>query len=234
MPAGLRYNTAMKTKQCKLCQSPFQTDNHRLRYCSEACQKKGYRSGGVERDCETCAKKYRTWDSRLERSRFCSKACAARAMMMVRPPCKQCGGPIREVKDTRASKFCSKTCANRWTAKNRKATKYRVKTLKGYVMLRAPYHPNATTKGYVMEHRLVMEKHLGRLLEADEVVHHKNSIKDDNRLENLELMTKPEHDSLPKPRRPIVCPKCGHCIARSRYAWDAGPISTSSEPPAAE
>ncbi len=63
----------------------------------------------------------------------------------------------------------------------------RSKRASGYVYLYAPDHPNAVATRYVLEHRLVMEAHLGRVLLPSEHVHHINGIKDDNRVENLEL-----------------------------------------------
>ena len=60
-------------------------------------------------------------------------------------------------------------------------------TQEGYVLILMPSHPYANKRGYVREHRLVMEKKLGRYLEPKETVHHKNEIRDANYPENLGL-----------------------------------------------
>ena len=66
---------------------------------------------------------------------------------------------------------------------------------KGYIYIYSPDHPFKTKKGYVYEHRLALEKKLGRYLKRDEVAHHINGIITDNRPENLEMMTVSEHTS---------------------------------------
>lgn len=64
----------------------------------------------------------------------------------------------------------------------------------GYILIHAPFHPYCDSDGYVREHRLVMEKYFKKFLLPQEVVHHKNNNKEDNRIENLELFKKEEHD----------------------------------------
>lgn len=58
----------------------------------------------------------------------------------------------------------------------------------GYMVRLVTEHPFADKRGYVLEHRLVMEHHLGRFLKPGEVVHHKDQDRLNNDIGNLELL----------------------------------------------
>lgn len=66
----------------------------------------------------------------------------------------------------------------------------------GYVDVYMPDHPMAKTNGYVAEHRLVASEVVGRVLDKSEEVHHIYGNKDDNRPENLAVVSKGKHQRL--------------------------------------
>jgi hypothetical protein len=71
----------------------------------------------------------------------------------------------------------------------------------GYIVVYCSEHPYRNNHNYVFEHRLVIEKNIGRYLKPTEVIHHINGVKTDNRIENLKLMPKKEHDRFETIRR---------------------------------
>lgn len=103
-----------------------------------------------------------------------------------RANCKYCG---KSFPLFHSEQYCSRECGYKAMSErpsyNWKGGK-QVNT-HGYILQHSPDHPAANRSGYVLEHRLVMEQTLGRILDKDEQVHHKNGDRSDNRPENLEL-----------------------------------------------
>lgn len=151
--------------------------------------------------------------------------------------CLVCGTPfkvrpseVRKAMDRGCSApiYCSLTCRDSAYvgSGNPKWRGGTTITKDGYVLRRALDHPHANRHGYVLEHRLVMEAHLGRILDPAEVVHHINHVRADNGIENLEVLPSGSAHRVHHGYWEIH--PCGHCgvdVQRSighRRTWHRG------------
>lgn len=121
----------------------------------------------VELVCEHCGCTYTRKPSRVKKSRFCSRKC--------------CGHWVYEFKNK--DKFLEQS----------KLSGSMSPTWKGGVQVIGGYRLVSRGGKRKQEHRLVMEENIGRELSREEIVHHINGDKLDNRIKNLEILTQSEH-----------------------------------------
>lgn len=164
---------------------------------------------GREISCEYCGKVSYFSPSRLKyKKHFCSKVCKSKSLLKEKVilKCDSCDIEFGVHLSTeywnkirnRKHRFCSRKCETTYLQGERSPgwTGGRFRNDRGYILIYNKDHPRPVARGYVYEHILVVENILGRYLLLDEHVHHKNGVRDDNRIENLEILTSSKHAKL--------------------------------------
>ena len=175
---------------CRKCYTKQWLQNIPEKTC-DRCASKFSKSAGAT--CWPCLDKIRKEKSRKVECTQCKRV-GLLILNMTEKLCTKCDRKKKETADpSRVDKRRHQTMMSNRRVKGKdlnapkRIKKGWWKTALGYVMIWRPDHPNANSNGCINEHTFVMTQHIGRALRDGENVHHINGVRDDNRIENLEL-----------------------------------------------
>jgi hypothetical protein len=191
------HNYAQVARICATCGQGFSVSPCRVRrtpalYCSHDCRFAAERGGPpIKHKCKNCGKPFSLKPSRAARrgaGQYCSIACKFAQRREWRA-CALCGKEF-SVPRSQSKRFCSAKCqgkANSGPNNHKHNAAGRFVAASGYVWIKAP------SGRWRLEHRVVLEQHLGRRLRSSEIVHHRDEDKQNNSLANFEILTRAEH-----------------------------------------
>lgn len=158
-------------ERCKSCKT-FLKDGV-VDFCSKSCEKRGEVHKKIL-SCDFCKKKIIRIPASIKKHVFCSKKCYGK--FKIGKP-----SPNKGKHYWNSGQFKKGNQHPLW--KNGRNT-----TFHGYILILQPDHPCCDKKGYVLEHRYIMEKHIGRILHSEEIVHHIDENRSNNDISNLLLL----------------------------------------------
>jgi len=187
----------MKKYICQQCGKTFETYYNNRKYCSRQCF--GLSSHNKHKSIKTEFKKGNSgfWLGK-KRLNMTGKNHPnyVKKISVICPICKKQFNVIPSLIKRGRGKFCSKKCYSKGSV-GRKGTHNKGGksiTDDGYILIWQPKHPYAQKKGYILEHRLIMEKYLKRYLTSVEIVHHEDEYRQNNDISNLRLFnSRKEH-----------------------------------------
>jgi hypothetical protein len=157
----------------------------------------------IEIICQMCGKHIIKDSWKIRDGKFCTHNCY---IQYKRRNIKKINCPICNkefISNYLHKKYCSKSCSRLSNIGTKNPSwKGGRRNYLGYIYIYSPEHPYHNKTKTVAEHRLIMEKKIGRYLLPQEKVHHRNGIRNDNSIDNLELVSSSPHYG------EIHCPKC--------------------------